>query len=95
MTSRKSLLSITVALGVALALGAPTLGHAQAYPTQKPITLVVPFAPGGGNDILARALAPRLSQILNQTVIVDNKPARAATSAPTSWRARRPTATRC
>jgi tripartite-type tricarboxylate transporter receptor subunit TctC len=74
MTSRKPLLSITVALGAALALGAPALGHAQSYPTQKPITLVVPFAPGGGNDILARALAPRLSQILNQTVVVDNKP---------------------
>ncbi|SPA18096.1 conserved exported hypothetical protein [Cupriavidus taiwanensis] len=48
---------------------------AQApYPTQKPVTLVVPFAPGGGNDILARAIAPKMSQLLGQTIVIENKP---------------------
>ena len=46
---------------------------ARNFPTQ-PIRLVVPFAPGGGNDLLARALAPRMAEILGQPVIVDNKP---------------------
>jgi tripartite-type tricarboxylate transporter receptor subunit TctC len=45
-----------------------------AFPKQKAITLVVPFAPGGGNDILARAIAPRMGQLLGQSVVVDNRP---------------------
>jgi tripartite-type tricarboxylate transporter receptor subunit TctC len=68
--SRRTLIAAAL-LGVGIA-GAPA-AWAQAFPTQ-PIKLVVPFAPGGGNDLLARALAPRLAEILGQPVIVDNKP---------------------
>jgi tripartite-type tricarboxylate transporter receptor subunit TctC len=56
---------------LAAALAAPAL-HAQTYPS-KPITIVVPFAPGSGTDQQARAMAQALTQQYKVPVIVDNK----------------------
>jgi tripartite-type tricarboxylate transporter receptor subunit TctC len=50
-----------------------TTAFAQAFPA-KPIKIVVPFAPGGGNDVFARQLATQLTTILNAQAFVENRP---------------------
>jgi tripartite-type tricarboxylate transporter receptor subunit TctC len=51
---------------------APTVS-AQDYPT-KPIRVIVPFAPGGGSDFIARFMAQRLSELLGKPFVIENKP---------------------
>jgi tripartite-type tricarboxylate transporter receptor subunit TctC len=50
----------------------PRAGHAQAWPS-RPIRLIVGFAPGGGTDIVARTMAPRLGELLGTQVVVENR----------------------
>ena len=63
---------------IAALCGVAGFASAQSWPT-KTITVVVPFPPGGTTDVLARAVATKLSANLGQTVIVDNKPGAGAT----------------
>ena len=62
----------TILASLLFALAASTGAQAQSWPT-KPVTLVVPFPPGGSTDAIARAIAPSLSKTFGQSFIVDNK----------------------
>lgn len=65
-------LATAVVIGCAL-LPIPTLAQ-STWPIAKPITMVVPFPPGGPTDIVARLLAQHMSQQLEQSIVIDNKP---------------------
>jgi len=65
-------LSRLLCLGLALLGLVSTAVQAQNYPN-KPIRLIVPFPPGGGNDVIARLIAQKLSDRFGQQVVVDNK----------------------
>jgi len=62
-----------LALAALLAVLAAPVAQAQDYPTRN-VTFVVPTGPGAGTDLLARILAPRLSERLGKSVVVENRP---------------------
>ena len=62
---------LRLALVLGLAFAGPT-AMAQTYPT-KPVRLIIPFAPGGSNDVFGRVIASQLTERLGQSVFVDNR----------------------
>lgn len=69
MMNKRTFMALSAA--TALVAGAPSV-QAQDWPANT-VTLVVPFAPGGSNDIIARYLAQELSESMGQSVIVENR----------------------
>jgi tripartite-type tricarboxylate transporter receptor subunit TctC len=65
--------NVLLAFALALAATLPFASSAQDYPT-KPVRIIVPFAPGGGSDFIARFIAQRLTGSFGKQVIVENKP---------------------
>ena len=66
-----NLVGVGLVAGAILSL-APACAVAQHYPS-RPVRFIVPFPPGGGNDIVGRVIALRLADALGQPVIVDNR----------------------
>jgi len=62
-----------VSFALALASGVAQAQTASGYP-QKPVHMIVPFAPGGASDFAGRIISPRLSEVLGQQVVIDNRP---------------------
>ena len=87
MNSRKRFLIAALSLAATAAMPTATLAQ-DAYPN-KPVTLVVPYPPGGTSDVVGRLLAQRLREELGQTFVVENK-AGAATAIGASAVARAP-----
>src|SRR3989442_1405043 len=82
MPKRTGVLPLLLIAAIGTAALAPAV--AQTYPT-RPVTIVVPFAAGGGNDIMARLLAQHMSKAFGQQFVVDNR-----ARAPPPRRGRRP-----
>src|SRR5690606_33728683 len=75
--------TLGVLLGATLTVAGVQAQQEAQYPS-RPITLMVPFAPGGGTDILARLVASGMSTRLGQPIVVDNRPGASTAIAATA-----------
>lgn len=71
MVVKNNYVAAALAAGLLTISGLPA---AAEWPNDKPIRVLVGFGPGGGTDIVTRIIAPPLSELLHQTVVVENKP---------------------
>ncbi len=70
MPTRRQILAVAP---IALLGALPLAALAQGYPSAKPVRVIVPFAPGGTTDIIARIVAEKVTPVLGQTMLVENK----------------------
>src|SRR6478735_2014317 len=70
MRTARSIAAILLAFSLAVSA---TATHADDYPS-RPITLIVPYPPGGGVDTIARVMAAKLSPALGQQIVIENRP---------------------
>ena len=72
MNRKQLLLSAAVCAVLGATAWAPAMAQEAAFPT-KPITLVIPFPPGGATDVLGRLIGKKLGDKLGQSVVIDNR----------------------
>ncbi|HEX7748739.1 MAG TPA: tripartite tricarboxylate transporter substrate binding protein [Bordetella sp.] len=82
-------LARTLGIGTGLALTCVLAAHATGTYPEKPINIVVPYAPGGALDTVTRVVAVKMGEVLKQSIIVDNRPG-AATNIGMDYVARQP-----
>jgi hypothetical protein len=86
--------SLLFALAALLPAALSANGALAGYPDRL-VKIVVPFAPGGGTDVIARTLAQEMAKDLGATVIIENKPGRGRSSVPRPSQPASRMATRC
>ena len=74
MLSRRTALAVVTSLATGIAAFVAEPAAAQSDFPSRPIKMMVPFTAGGGTDILARALATKMSENMKQPVVVENRP---------------------